>query len=220
MDDSPARTAILPEAHNSPAEDLELARRRSQAVGYLLDADDRIISVNGGWMKFANANGASHLTPHAVCGQVLWNFIGSSSIVHLHRVLVNQVRATRQPVECLTRCDSPTVRRTLRLTIRPAGGQRVAFHNVVEREDPVITRPGAREHEPLVLQCSLCFRFNLRQQWVELEEFAASGIFARFPRLLSAYGICPNCRDKTSEVNRRVVRRDATLVNAMKETRP
>ena len=83
-----------------------------------IDATDNICYVNTAWCRFAEENGCPDL-PQQVIGTPLWNWIAGKETKHILRQLLAKVRSTQSSIELPFRCDSPAIRRFLRLQIQP-----------------------------------------------------------------------------------------------------
>jgi hypothetical protein len=168
-------------------------------MDYWLDSEDRIVKTDDRWLPFAVANGAPELTPEAVCGRHLAEFISDPTTVELWEDLLRRVREGRR-LSIPIRCDAPHVRRRLELGLEPDGGLlRISSLTLSEELRPAIrlfelARPA--RGNPVVC-CSWCRRFEYPLgHWVEVEDMiASSDIFraAALPPL--SHGICPECVD-------------------------
>src|SRR5262245_14710670 len=85
-------------------------------VVYEINNRDEIIFVNEGWVQFALANQGTHLIPEKIIHRPLWDFITDSSTCQIYKDIVGRVRAGRQ-TRFDFRCDSPTFRRFMEMTI-------------------------------------------------------------------------------------------------------
>lgn len=92
-------------------------------TSYLLDSNDRILSVDAAWVAFARDNDAPALAGKVV-GQSLWGFIANPAVRELYRMLFRRIRATEREVDLPFRCDSPAVKRFMSLSVAPADGPR------------------------------------------------------------------------------------------------
>jgi len=166
-------------------------------VSYSIDLENRIESVGGGWLAFACANGAPELTPAAVLGRHIGDFIADPGTRHIYGLLYGLVRdgaTLRLPF----RCDGPEVERNMLLRLSPAGfgGVRCDTFLLAEKHRPAIalldaTAPRGTD---LVVMCSWCKRIRHQEQWLDLEE----GVrrlnllsHASSPEL--SHGVCPSC---------------------------
>jgi len=169
-----------------------------------VDAHDVIEAVGGGWDSFAAENGAAGLAGKAVVGRALHEFIAGDEMLRIHRHLLRAVRAHQEPLSLPFRCDSPDVRRHMRLEMRSAGGDAVEFRAVLLRAEK---RPHLRLLDPteprstaLVVSCSFCHKIREGEgagDWLEVDTAAERMgllISSRPPRL--AHGVCPACRTR------------------------
>ena len=83
---------------------------------YRINPDDVIEFVNDAWVRFAVENGTPTLA-HEVIGSSLWNYISGPQVVHLSKELLARVRESRCDATIPFRCDSPRVRRFMRMKI-------------------------------------------------------------------------------------------------------
>lgn len=102
---------------------------------YRITPDDHIEFVNDAWIRFAEENGTPTL-PQNVIGTSLWKHISGQEVVHLSRQLVAKARQTKTEVSVPFCCDSPSLRRFMRMRIVPLSQGRIEFHTWVEREEP------------------------------------------------------------------------------------
>ena len=100
---------------------------------YVLDGHDAITSVSPAWLAFARENGAQELTAQAVLGHSLWNFIQGAETVRLYQAILRRVRSNSSRVVVPFRCDSPTLRRHMRLEISSQPLGCVQFISVLQR---------------------------------------------------------------------------------------
>lgn len=145
---------------------------------YRLDAQDRLVDVNRAWLEFATANGAPELAGSRVLGKSLWRFVEGHRIRELYGLIFRRVRTSDAPVIVTFRCDSPEIRRFMRLVISHVRGGELQLDAVLEREEPRpppavyggdVPGPG----EPIRL-CSVCKRVHVpsEEDWLEPEDAA------------------------------------------------
>jgi hypothetical protein len=142
---------------------------------YTIDDQDAMESVNPAWLAFAQENGAAELTREAVLGRPIWNFIEGRTTRQLYRELIHRVRHTGSALNVPFRCDSPTVRRYMRLEIEALEAGRVQFACEIQR---VQLRPYLAILDPQTPRsaghltiCSCCKRVLLKDVgWLELED--------------------------------------------------
>jgi len=166
---------------------------------YAVDGGDQLIFLGDQWLEFAFENGAPELTPEAILGRPIWQFISDAETRSLYSVMFAQVRATSQCITVPFRCDSPRRRRFLEMRLSPGGGGviRLATRQLgqEEREREVALVAGLPGRGELVTSCSWCKRVKLSDDtWVDVEAAAGRlGLFTRAPLLQLTHGICPSC---------------------------
>jgi hypothetical protein len=169
----------------------------SHPVVYWVDARDQLVRVNEAWDVFANENDAPDLVADRVVGRPIWACIADAGTRHLYAGLLPRVRAGATARFSL-RCDSPTMRRRLHLTVSPGQEGLVQFESVVtaieHRPEQALLRRDLTRGLGLLTVCGWCKRVSVLDGWVELEEAIAQlRLFdAELPPELS-HGICPTC---------------------------
>lgn len=170
-----------------------------QLYRYRIDADDRLVWVDRLWLAFASENGASELTEDFVLGRLLWDFIVGDETCQVYSSIHTRVRGSGQPVVIPFRCDSPTLKRHMRLTIaREEAGQLLYMSSLLrvepQRELPALDRALPRSLNFLTM-CSFCKRTLLESVgWLDVEDVSARlGLFEApvVPEL--RYVVCPEC---------------------------
>lgn len=170
-------------------------------IYYIIDAEDRLTRLGGGWEGFAEENGGRALTERRVTGRPLWDFISGSSATQVYRDVVAKVRSGRL-AEFTFRCDGPSCRRLMEMRIRALSGGEVEFRTrtlseKARRLEPLLD--GDRERSDEVLHvCSWCNRIQVEAEvWEEVEVAVARlGVMEcdRMPML--SHGICRHCSEK------------------------
>lgn len=166
---------------------------------YRLDPGDAIDYVSDPWLAFARENGAPQLVAQAVLGRSIWEFIADQPTRDLYRQVFTAVRATDRPAVVPFRCDSPTLRRFMRLEIRHEPGCGIKLKSILVRAEPCARQPLLDIETPHsdkhVTMCSCCKQVLIEPQgWVPLE--AAN----RHPHVCPDehrpnvhYEVCPAC---------------------------
>ncbi|HWI41920.1 MAG TPA: hypothetical protein VNX25_10575, partial [Verrucomicrobiae bacterium] len=167
---------------------------------HTVDARDTIISVNDDWLRFAEENRAPHLTRAAVLGRPLWEFIEDQHTRHLYGLVLARVRSAGTGVGFPFRCDSPEVRRFMRMELVPDESGVVEFRCTLLREEAreeriklleAGTEQGA---EQLLRACSWCRRIDVEGAWVEAEEAVKRlDLMAQVPTPSMTHTICNDC---------------------------
>ncbi len=151
------------------------------------------------WLSFAQENGAPGLNEDAVIGRPLWEFIADEPTRDLYERIHVRARKTAKPVVVAYRCDSPSLRREMRLTISPAENGELSYSSVLLRAVPQgpirVLDSGLRGTGSFVTMCSCCKRSLIEPHgWVDLEDVSLRLRVlgkARLPGL--RYTVCPEC---------------------------
>lgn len=89
-------------------------------IAYAVDVGGRICAVGPRrWNEFAVENGSPDLMAEAVVGRQALDYITGEDVRAFYRQRVEEACTSGEAVIVLSRCDSPSVRRELRLAITP-----------------------------------------------------------------------------------------------------
>lgn len=172
---------------------------RAGTVVYRLDREDRFVATNAAWDDFARENGAPELAGSEVNGSPLWLFVAGMETAMIYRKIFARVREDGVRVRLPFCCDSPDLRRYMRMEIRPwkGGGLEIACRLLrvkKRRRMPILDaeRPHTRQ---MIRMCSWCLRVEEpATRWSVLETYARKSRIMeceRVPRI--SHGICPRC---------------------------
>ena len=174
-------------------------------IWYRINGKDEIIEVGGNWDLFSENNGGQGLEAETLRGHVLWKFVTGTTTRDLYKRLLTRVRSG-QLVRFKLRCDGPTHRRLLEMTIRADGDQSVEFATrdleVTERESIAMLVDSGTRSTAMLVVCAWCNRVQVRPQvWMEVELaieqldlFEADGL----PQV--THGICDDCLESMTEL--------------------
>lgn len=170
-----------------------------ELITYDVDAADVIRAVGGTWVDHAVANGGERLV-QGVVGRRLWDFIGGVTTQHMYQNLLGKVRESGEPITFPFRCDSPALRRDMRMRLQPLGDGWVRFESltVQTRAWPtaLLSRQAAAKPDGFIQICSWCKKGKLRGEWVEPEVVVEElGMFVGDRERLISHAICPPCAD-------------------------
>lgn len=163
-------------------------------VTYLLDCENRIMSVHGPWDEFAIENGGNDALAVDVCGRPLWDFVEDDDTRTWLEAIFEFVRLRGEIVQRPYRCDSPQLKRYMQMIIAPrAEGVLRVEHQMLRTEPrrfPVeIEYGGEHATNNMKLRCSLCGCIKNGDRWEEpTPEHAQPG-----PHILVAYTVCDGC---------------------------
>lgn len=176
-----------------------------KTIEYQIDNRDLIFYVTENWDDFAITNNAPHLTRAAVIGQELWNYITDEETRHLYRHMVKRVRRNQQPLSIDLRCDSPSHRRYIQLTVSPRQDGGVSFScGLVREEDrPQIDLLDVMlpRSDSLIRLCGWCNKIDVgNDTWQELEQGVNTlHLFTSLPLPQITHTMCPQCLAKYEE---------------------
>lgn len=179
-------------------------------IRYTVDSRGIVVSVSvATWDSFSSENAGIGLTPDAVIGRALEEFISGESTRASYRAYHEVLRrGLREEISLTCRCDAPGIARDNRLLIRVASvGDSVGFEYISsilsEREMPpvdVLARPSETAEglprEKILGVCSYCKKVRYPAgrtdgEWIDTEFYEALGGSVD---ILQSHTICPNCR--------------------------
>lgn len=176
----------------------------SPTIIYTVDADDRIVSVNEAWDRFATQNeGTAFLAKHIV-GRNLFEFIGDDSTRQIYRQMLARIRSGTD-LEYRYRCDSPDCRRLMEMRVRAAnseGGVEFRSTTLEATQRAPVRLPqadGADVAAPAELQraCGWCNRLDVNGVWLEMEEALPLLLLHETPTAPTlTHGMCEACLAK------------------------
>ena len=192
---------------------------------YVIDENDRIVSLSDNWLSFATENQAGESChPDRIINESIWAFIDGSEATHLYQIFLANVRSSRKPVTLPFRCDAPDRRRYLELKISPLPRHHVEFASRITREEPRenvgLLQSDLPRSDDFVTMCSMCKKVKTTEHaWTDVEAAIVSlRLFERpvLPRI--SHGICPECLIVSMEEVERLKREKALPANGVKGT--
>lgn len=139
---------------------------------YRIDALDRLCDVNAEWEAFACANSGDGVAPGQVLGRSLWSFVKDPSMSQVYRYIVADARQGRE-LRLRCRCDAPTERRLLEMTVTGEVDGAVQFRTrpvaLAPRPREALLDAGTMRNGMPVRICSWCNRVWAGDGWVEVE---------------------------------------------------
>ena len=165
---------------------------------YWVTGDGTITQVEG-QIAAATAAGdpvfARPFSDNTLIGRNLFDFIEGMEVRHIYTVFHERVLRTAQEIAFNYRCDSPWIRRDMRLRLRP-DRDLVRYESVVLKETPRPVPIPATSPDPeiLIAMCSMCKKYRngpAGSPWTELDLiFNEPGLPERFD---FTHTICPPC---------------------------
>jgi len=188
---------------SSDASDL-IARKYD--IEYVVDGQDKVVSVNEAWDKFALSNDAPGLMSEWVVGRDWRNFVMGDATRMYMEAMLSAARIVGKRVGHSYRCDSPHEKRYVKLTVDPLPNDEVRFRHHTTKVLPqkyvlnfvVPTEP--KPHTKKTKRCSMCNRIEHQKQWLETEEAVEAGFFKNGATVEVYYGICTRCDGKVKRL--------------------
>ena len=144
-----------------------------QVIEYRIDHHDRILQVSDSWRRFAVENNAPVKVLEAV-GDSLWDHIYDSGTQDLYSLLLDSVRLSQQPLSFPYRCDSPSVKRFMAMTMVCEPLEEVLFHSEVVALEPLSHEISVTNWSALRIRevhiCSSCRKVKVGAQWHEITD--------------------------------------------------
>jgi len=188
-----------------------------EGIAYIVDRNGAIVAIGGeNWDKFASDNGALDIFSNSLIGRNLFDFVVGSTVRDSYKRFSSALfSGQRSTISFVYRCDSPSVRRDMRLCMSPikSGDEVVGllYQSLIvsEQERPQINLfntarltdlVGLPEDAPTVALCSYCHNVmregadeNCAEDWQTPETYYK---FGGRSHVLISHGICPSCYER------------------------
>jgi len=174
-----------------------------QVVSYWLDRDDRIVQLNPLWDQFALANGGEkQLLSSEIQGRKVFDFITGDQTRMYLEALLQHVRFLHRTLIRPYRCDSPTLKRFMSMSLTPAAQGLVKLDHTLLKSEP-FQQPVIYRYEPdlqasTLPRCSVCTRLLIKGNWLAPEDAETLGFITHGTPLPVHYRICPTCKRTSS----------------------
>ncbi len=171
---------------------------------YELDEDLGFACANEAWDRFARANDAPGLLLPGPVGKPIDSFIGGDSTSYLFGLLYAAVRRSGKAVRVPIRCDAPSLRRFLEVSIEPRRPSGFRIHSRLLRSEPrepvALLDSNQPRDERLVRMCSFCKCVETPAGWLEVEAaMKALKLFERERLPAITHGVCAPCLARTTD---------------------
>jgi hypothetical protein len=179
---------------------------------YRIDGQDRLVDVNDAYIQDAGDAGPTAAAIRAtLLGRDFWSLIPEAAA--WYEPLVRITRAEHRPFTFAFRCDTPTLRRLMRMHMEARLDGSVCFTSSVIRQQSrtrvALLDPDAAVGLDLVSMCSWCKRVRAGDDWLEVEPALDKlGIDPHDPMPGVSHGICQRCK---SELMAMTSSRSATM---------
>jgi hypothetical protein len=170
---------------------------------YHIDKHDRIEYVDSNWSDFALENAGEYLIPDSIVGTTIWRYLTDDTTVSIYQSVFERVRRVGTSIELPFRCDSPGIRRFMKLEVEPLDDGQIRFRSHLIREEPRTFIHALSAHfkrsNTFVTMCSWCKKVKLDEnQWVEIERAIQElNLFQHNQIPMISHGICPSCFSRT-----------------------
>jgi hypothetical protein len=166
---------------------------------YELDAENRIYHIEGEWDEFLSSNSSTEQTHNSLCMQEV---LGTRIESHIHddmtrmliKTVIASVRQSKQEKSISYRCDSPDLKRFMKMLIEPLMRDAVrlshAFLRAEPLDPPVYIRPASKRATKVNARCSICNRIEVDRTWLEPDEACQASGESSFE---VSYKVCPVC---------------------------
>ena len=177
----------------------------SAEIAYQIDCNDRLVGFNDQWNVFAANNDGFLLSSQFACNVSIWDFIHDAETRHIHKVLLKKVRKSHQALSFPFRCDSPDVRRYMRMGISPQGDGNVMYRCSFIREEarePLASEaPPFEDRNTFLRMCSWCKKADVGGNvWMEIEDAVEHlGLFSSAQLQPITHTMCEACLALLSE---------------------
>jgi len=169
-------------------------------IEYKIDKDNNIIFVNEEWDRFALSNFGEEIISEKILGKNLLDFIENISVKQIYLDIINQARKGNV-ITIDFRCDAPTCRRLLQMTIRPEKNNVVTFFSkakeILSWDYINILDSKAIRSIELIPMCSWCKKIKMDSEWEELEQAIKKyGLLTQKQVPSLTHTICEDCYQK------------------------
>ena len=165
---------------------------------YVLDGKDVIVDVNDAWNNFAKDNDAPELVSEHVVGSSLVDYVTGDITKMFVQTVLQNVRTIGDPIHRPYRCDSPSLKRYMEMSIEPDGRHLQLTHRVLKMENTACTvhfnTPPTPDTPQTTSRCSSCGRVEAQKAvWVEADDLCTPDHGANDVTVTVQYTICPVC---------------------------
>ncbi len=152
---------------------------------YTINNEDIIVNYSRNFPTFARENDwSSELSPEAVVGHSIFDFINGIETKHLYEILFEHCRRGKHIGPIPFRCDSPTERRFLELYLRPLSHDHIDIITKLlkteSRERVKTLEINVPRSEGFIRICSMCKKVAIPDDgWFEIEEALLLWVYSK-----------------------------------------
>lgn len=168
-------------------------------IVYRINAHDVIDYLNDSFANFSRSSQGP--ASQSVLGTRLWDHIEGQAVIQMYHALAEHVRLLKKPLAFDFRCDSPSMRRDMRMVMVPLPRNaiefRATFHSATPHSLPpdfFPPNPDGTSAKTFLQMCAWCKSILIDDDWTEIEEaLAASKVLAYQQPPFITHGICDAC---------------------------
>ncbi len=168
---------------------------------YQIDSDDRFQYINDSFIDFAADNGRPELNSGTLYGKQIWDYVTGKDVLFLQKLIVNRVRQSGEEYSYNFRCDSPAMKRDMRMRISASESGGICFTSelldVKPYHEHYLYAPKKIDRKNTIHMCSYCKGVkNMSGKWLEIE-LALEQVddFSGLNDPYISHGICDTCKD-------------------------
>ena len=170
----------------------------SNTLFYRVDEDDVIVDIGGLWDDFALGNDGPGILKAQVLGTKLYQHIKGETCRTYVWTMLDGVRKLEKPVVRSYRCDSPTCKRFMTMSVVPEPRNRLLLEHRLDSIQP-FDRPlkfayAPRNPRTKVTRCTMCNRLQVDGAWSEPEHVLTKAAKPVTDATLVIYSVCKDCK--------------------------
>lgn len=164
---------------------------------YWINHSYRIMKVGGAWDEFARANDGLAAIAENVTGTSLMQHIADPATRDYVQMVCRSAQLHSRPLVLVYRCDSPFLKRYMRMTVRREGSDCLLLsHRLlrsVPQSPPQTFRAVAQERAAFAVRCSICGRLKCGDNWEESAGAFKASATRGDGAVPVIYGVCSAC---------------------------
>ena len=160
---------------------------------YLVDNMDRVVKVSPNWDGFAKENDGDDVVAKYVLGRPLREFIVGDSTRMWMLALISSVRSSNKEVIRFYRCDSPTEKRFMKMTVSPEDDGSVFVSNKLLRREHMNRVHFSYNRIAELERCSICNKVQIGDAWIEPDAIRTLDIYNSVDKFEVIYSVCSDC---------------------------
>lgn len=176
----------------------DIITKEQNTTSYWLDNQDRIIDVSNSWDVFAKENNGETVISDNIIGKYLKSFIKSDETRMFTELLLNKARLLNTTVERQYRCDSPDVKRYMKMLIIPEGHNVLRVNHYVLKIEPHSIKLSfmyAKDpKDKFMKRCSICNKVHFERKWHEGDSCLVSKFIRENKCVYVIYTVCEICK--------------------------